>query len=463
MSEAQGSATGRVRQLYVHDVGETSPRRSDRPITNTAHATIGADIRCDQSMFDSYSYEGWHAVHYDLLIVCAAVEFADRRWARSRVQWARHIHVTIPVHEIATWQDGDVQHNLRNTLRHLTGDEWDFTFTRSDGDAMTKSRPRHLFPLQHKELVIAYSDGLDSLCVSGLYNDNDEAVRVRVSKHKRTNRPDDQPFDRLPFNVHVRPSKEDSVRSRGFKFAAVTAIAAHISGVSRVVVPESGQGALGPVLLPLRGVYPDYRSHPTFFRRMEKFVRALLGVGISYEQPRLWFTKGQTVAAFLKKHDMDARRVINTRSCWQFRANVRVRGSLRQCGICAACLLRRMSLHAAGVEEPAGTYSVTNLAAEHFANALPADPNFGPTATLKDYGHMGARHLQQLARLAAEPDAALGPHVYELAEAVGASKSDVQTHLRDMLLCHADEWTAFATVHGRQSFLHRWTTGGRHG
>lgn len=448
------------RHLHVLEEGKQPPRR---PRSDDIYATIGSEIKCDQKIFDSYSYNGWQDIHHDLLIVCAAVEYADRRWARASRQWARHIHVTIPVLELATWLDANVQQNLCDTLRHLTADEWQFSFVRNEGGATDKPRQRPLFPNQNKEFAIAYSEGLDSLCVSGLHNENDVAVCVRVSKYKQRRHKDERPFDRLPFDVSVKPSAEDSVRSRGFKFAAITAIAAHLSKVSRIIVPESGQGALGPVLLPLRNIYPDYRNHPTFFRRMERFIQALLGIGVTYEQPRLWYTKGQTIATFLAKPDVQASQIINTRSCWQQRANVRVGGKLRQCGVCAACQLRRMSLHAAGVEEPQEAYTVTDLKAERFADALPKQNGFNATATLCDYGYMGARHLQQLADLRAEPDVVLRPYVFELAEALGTSMGDIQTHLRNMLRSHSEEWTAFAATQGEKSFLKLWTKGGRHG
>jgi len=448
------------RNLHVLEKGQRLPRRYR---SDAIYATIGSEIKCDQEIFDSYSYEGWKDIHHDLLIVCAAVEYADRRWSRARRKWARHIHVTIPVLELPIWLDANVQQNLHGTLRHLTGDEWQFSFVQNENGETDKPRQRPLFPKQYKEFAIAYSEGLDSLCVSGLHNENDVAVCVRVSKHKQRCRKGERPFDRLPFDVSVKPSAEDSVRSRGFKFAAITAIAAHLSNVSRIIVQESGQGALGPVLLPLQNIYPDYRNHPTFFRRMEQFIQTLLGIGITYEQPRLWYTKGQTIAEFLAKPGVKASQIIDTRSCWQQRANVRIDGKLLQCGVCAACQLRRMSLHAAGIEEPSEAYTVTNLKAEQFADALPKQNNFKVTATLYDYGYMGARHLQQLSDFAAEPDRALRPYVFELAEALGASMGDIQMHLRDMLRRHSEEWATFAAAQGEQSFLKLWTKGGRHG
>lgn len=447
------------RNLHILEAGSKEPRRQQ---TGHIYATIGSEIKCDQEIFDSYSYQGWENIHHDLLIICAAVDYADRRWARGVHQWARHIHITAPVLELKTWLDANVQLNLLATLRHLTGDEWHFTFVQYHGNPTDKPRQGPLFPNQKKKFAIAYSEGLDSLCVSGLFNQTGDAVCVRVAKHKQHLRKGERPFDRLPFDVSVKGSSEDSARSRGFKFAAVTAIAAHLSKVSRIIVPESGQGALGPVLLPLRNIYPDYRNHPTFFRRMESFIHALLGVELHYEQPRIWHTKGQTVSEFLATPGFNPEQVINTRSCWQQRHNVRVGGELRQCGICAACLLRRMSLHAAGVKEPSHIYAISNLQAPQFEDALPKENNFRATSTLFEFGYMGARHLQQLADLAAESDQILKPYVYELAEAIGTPMDDTLKLLRGMLRQHSDEWQAFTKDLGEDSFLNIWTKGGRH-
>lgn len=448
------------RHLHILETGDSPPHHAAK---NTIFANIGSEIRCDKDIFDCYSYDGWSDIHHDLLIVCAAIEYADRRWARSVTRWSRSIQVTIPVLELTKWLDAKVARSLLDTLRHLSGDDWQLTFVQNEGGARNGHRQRPLFPTQHKEFAIAYSEGLDSLCASGLYNQGDVAVSVRVSKHKPKPRRDERPFDRLPFDVRVKPSAEDSARSRGFKFAAITAIAAHLSKVDRIIVPESGQGALGPVLLPLLNIYPDYRNHPTFFRHMENFVRALLGVELTFEQPGLWYTKGQTIASFMAKTGASAKQVADTRSCWQQRANVRVGGKLRQCGVCAACQLRRMSLHAAGVEEPADSYTISDLSAPLFSGALLPQNNFAVTATLLDYGYMGARHLQQLADFSAELDSKLKPYAFELAEALGTTMDDTQARLRTMLRRHSAEWKEFVAAQGEQSYLRLWTKGGRHG
>lgn len=457
MSEMGAVSKITKRDLYILEDGQQPPRRRRQ---RRVYATIGSEIRCDKEIFDSYCHEGWSNIHHDLLIVCAAVEFADRRWARGTRHWARDIHVTIPVIELSVWQESNVRHRLADTLRHLTGDAWQFSFVRHEGAATSKPRQGPLFPNQQKDFALAYSEGLDSRSVSGLYNENDSAVRVRVTKYKQRLRKDEQPFDRLPFDVTVVPNNEDSVRSRGFKFAAVTAVAAQLSNVRRIIVPESGQGALGPVLLPLLKIYPDYRNHPTFFRKMEGLIKALLGVNLVYEQPRLWHTKGQTIAAFLAEPGVRPDQLINTHSCWQKRHNVHFAGTMRQCGICAACLLRRMSLQAAGIEEPPENYAISDLGAERFSDAIPN--GFKATKTLHEYGYMGARHLQQLSDLAMAPDHRLKPHAFQLSEALGDSLDEVMVALRGMLMEHSKEWSTFKQHHGEKSFLQLWTKGGRH-
>lgn len=429
-----------------------------------AHATarIGSEILFDKHIFDTYHYDGWKDVHHDLLVICAAVEFADRRWARGTSRWARKLHIVVPVVELKLWLSEKVKRHLRETLRHLTGDEWRFSFVEWQGPTSDDERQRPLPFQSQKEFAVAYSDGLDSRCVSGLFNRSDIAVSVRVAKTKQQVGDNELPFDRIPFNVKVSPAPEDSFRSRGFKFAAITAIAANLSGLKRIIVPESGQGALGPVLVPLHNIYSDYRNHPTFFRKMEGFISALLQHEIAYEQPRLWYTKGQTISAFLAMPKVNPDHVLETRSCWHQRHYVRFGGTLRQCGICAACLLRRSSIFAAGVEEPDETYAISNLGAGDYEAALPADDGFHAKRPLREYGVIGTRHMQQMADLAKRPDDELRCNALELAESTGCSEQETLEKLRGLLGCHADEWSRFLIAQGKESFLNDWTKGGRY-
>src|SRR5205823_8563853 len=99
---------------------------------------------------------------------------------------------------------------------------------------------------------------------------------------------------------------------------------------------------LGPVLAPTGHGYEDFRNHPLFTDRMERYFTALFGVDIHFNFPRLWFTKGETLAAYAELYGAQAH--VDARSCWQRNQQVSVQKHWRHCGICAACMLRRLSV-----------------------------------------------------------------------------------------------------------------------
>lgn len=445
--------------LNVVEAGNASEKEARR---NCFVAEIGTDIILDPSILDTYHLEGWKRVHYDLLVACAAVEFLDRRCRRRVGRRSRSFKVNLPVVEPDAWQQPKVHDSLQGTLNHLTGDDWRFSFNPAFGLPGNGTYQRMLPLICNKQFVIAYSEGLDSRCVSGMFDKDDSAVRVRLTKSKQSIKEGEQPFDQIPFRVRVDSPQECSLQSRGFKFAAIAAIAAQLSNLTRVIVPESGQDALGPVLLPLHNMYPDYRNHPTFFRMMEGFIAALLGYSVIYEQPRLWHTKGETIREYLAQPEMRRESVLNTRSCWQQRWNARLNGKLRQCGLCAACLLRRMSLHAADVDEPANTYVFGDLRAPSYEDAIPKAGGLRLSRSMLEYGVVGARHLQRLAAMAKCTETELRPHVFQIAEAIGLSEQEASRALRALLLNHATEWSNFECAQGPQSFVRSWTEGRRH-
>ncbi len=425
-------------------------------------AEIGSKIEFNAAALDTLDVKGCHALHYDLLVLCAAIEFADRKWKRPQC-WSRCLHLTVPVIELSTWKRSEVVDNLNRALRHLTGDGWHFTFVQAKNRSPIGERQGELNFSTAKTFAIAYSDGLDSRAVAALCGGNDEALGIRVANYRHRLKNGDICFTQIPFQVKGYRSNESSFRSRGFQFAAVTAIAAHLSGVCRIVVPESGQGALGPVLLPLHNIYPDYRNHPTFFRKMERFIKSVLSYQVQYEQPRLWFTKGQTLRAFLDIQGKTTADLTNARSCWQKRRIVNTGNGRKHCGLCAACMLRRMSLHAAGIREESNVYVVSDLTAPNINQALIDISQRADKNIMIEYGSVGTRHLQHLADMAYLPDDRLRMDVSEISASTGVTYDETMMKLRAMLVMHANEWQDFLSSQGGHSFLRGWLEGGRHG
>ena len=457
MNVALNSASAKC--LYIAE----NERRNKFPVPGDAEAAvIGREITFDTSVLDTFNVQGFLPVHLDLLILCAAIEFADRRWKRPR-GWKRQLHVTLPVNDTDAWHDLCVQGCLRSVLNHLTCDEWEFTFVKAKDTWSIDGRQRPLFFPDSKTFAIAYSDGLDSRAVTALSGDPDEALCVRITKSNHYNIHGDHTFTRIPFKVLVHRNGESSFLSRGFKFAAVTAIAAQLSTIDRIVVPESGQSALGSPLLPLHNIYPDYRNHPTFFRNMEQFIKKLLNYHGNFIQPRLWSTKGQTMQAFLNLPGKCEQELIRTRSCWQSRRIVNNEGTRKQCGLCAACLLRRQSLHAAAITEPPDTYVVSDLHLSTLAaEALSKISNESDRKLMTDYGRDATGHLQNLADLTALTDKELYTHASIIAESTGESHHGTLKRLKTLLVGHADEWHAFLAEQGSRSFLKNWILGEHH-
>jgi hypothetical protein len=446
------------KRLVVIEEGQRPSRTLPK---HTVIAEIGRHIRFDAAVLDTFDVKGCEPLHYDMLVLCASIEFADRRWKRP-LGWRRTLDVTVPVIDLKSWLKPGVLKSLHSVLKYLTGDTWEFTFVQAKNLSPIGSRQMPLDFGKTKTFAVAYSDGLDSRAVSALSGAEGEALCIRVARNRQRRKNGDSYFTRIPFKVKGYRGNESSFRSRGFQFAGVTAIAAQLSNVSRIVVPESGQGALGPVLLPLHNIYADYRNHPTFFRKMERFINALLDYRLRFDQPRLWSTKGETLRAYLNIAGKSEEHLTSTHSCWQTRRVVNV-GGRKQCGLCAACLLRRLSLHAAGVSEAPGAYVVSDLAAPDAGDALSVIPQKADRDIMIEYGSVGARHLQHLADMANLPDDALRIHASQIAAATGVTYGETLNKLRAMLLTHAVEWRAFLSAQGEKSFLKSWMDGGRYG
>ncbi|WP_270373645.1 7-cyano-7-deazaguanine synthase [Marinicauda sp. Alg238-R41] len=416
------------------------------------HCPIGRKgIKFNAVALASFNLTSWEPVLYDAMLVAASVEFCDHSCRRPIYCWSRTFDVSIPLHEPSRWSDQPVKTALERTLRFLTGDTWRFHFSKLVPDI---GAPDTLNFAQTYPHVMAFSDGVDSKSVAGLYPKND-LVKVRVGGPAK-GRPKGEPFSAIPFDVSVDNSRESSARSRGFKFSMISGLAAYLSNSKSVIVPESGQGALGPVLAELDRIYPDYRNHPAFFRKMEIFLKVLLGRDIRYEQPRLWSTKGETVSAYLQTDQANKERLLETRSCWQTRFNVRLDKKLRQCGLCSACLLRRLSFHSAGLEEAPGTYVWEDLRPDAYGLATPE--GMRATKSMVEYGIAGAQHLDQLARVHEYGDLtdSLSGHACEIAIATGSAEGATRKAIDSLLEHHHAEWTNFKKDLGDASFVRAW-------
>jgi 7-cyano-7-deazaguanine synthase in queuosine biosynthesis len=416
-------------------------------------ARIGENIHLTTNGLESYFFAESNPVLLDLLIVAAAIEYCDIVFRRPAWGWTRRFNVRIAVHDDELWNASSRKSALEDAASFLTGDAWSFSFVRRKHPS-EPIRQNSLKLDPQASVIMPYSDGLDSRAVAAIVEAKEGAhlVRVRLGT-KGADKKNGKPFTAVPYEVRVTQAerRESSARSRGFKFAVITGIAAHLANVKEIIVTESGQGALGPVLTVTGHAYPDYRVHPAFTKRMELLFKELANSQIKYMFPRLWSTKGETLAeanalGSFKWHD--------TRSCWQQSRQVAVDGKRRQCGVCAACMLRRMSMHTAELQEEPSTYVWENLSASTIRAGAAKNFNLF-TEKLEQYAIAGVLHMDHLAALTDSSAHALTKQRIsrEIAYATNTNPIETSKKLNELLQRHQKEWKDFLKFLGATSFV----------
>ena len=422
---------------------------------------IGENLQFDTEVLEAYCLANRDARVYDAFVVAAAIEFCDRTKARPSTGWGREFTLRVPVHDPRHWSSATVSRALCDALTFLTNDRWQICFVGRKMQEPSLSQGKFSFP-DGPCTVMPFSDGLDSYVVAKLMERKlgHPLIRVRLGSKLQKRHRTQVPFAAVPYRVRCDKPRpvETSVRSRGFKFALISAIAAYLSQAQQIIVPESGQGVIGPALVPVGQAYKDYRCHPQFTGHMETFVLALFGHKVRYSYPRLWCTKGETLAEFLDRCPGDIGWK-GTRSCWQQQRQVSVSRSFRQCGICAACLLRRMSIHAVGSSEDTKAYVWENLSTVRFAEgAAPAFKNKQPRGALHEYAIAGTLHLDHLANLlrSSANRTSLGQQNFQLSRSLKIPEKETRARLERLLGQHKEEWESFIESLGPKSFVTQW-------
>lgn len=445
----------RVSRIDVVEAGQTARH-------GTVACELNRNIKFSTEALQQYLFVTWEPVIFDALLVAAAVEFCDKLVARPQMTWRRRFALRIPVHEVDRWTAAPTNTAIIEALQFLTGDKWEIEFVARTRAEPPPGSPVLNFPAAQRA-VIPFSEGMDSRAVAGLMEAKHGENLVRVRMGKKTN---DRPsaygqrglFTSVPYDVRKDKYrfKEGTGRSRGFKFAIVSGLTSYLLKADEIILPESGQGALGPVLLPVGQGYEDYRNHPLFTVRMERFLEALFGHRVRYAFPRLWHTKGETLRAYAEQYNGRSD-WHSTRSCWQQSRHVSVEGRRRQCGVCAACMLRRLSVHAAGLTEAADTYVWESLDTPTFRQGA-AEKFAHHTEALREYAIAGVLHMDHMADLASKKNQedVVKRHAAELAWALKIPGDEAEKNLSSMLATHAAEWQGFLATLGELSFVRQW-------
>jgi hypothetical protein len=340
------------------------------------------DIRYKHRIIPAFFFRSPTDRQIDLMRVLAAIAHADRRIPRRpSICWGRDIEIEAPVSDPDYWSS--VREKLTRVLGVLTGDVWSFSFR--------KLQDRIQFPVQHElefpaqgQAAMAYSNGLDSfasarLVASGVVPLHGRPGRkhdlVLITTGKAFNAQLKQEITNfgystrqvsVPFSIRRIGEgfelREQSYRTRALTFQTMAALAASQSQGDVVIVPESGQGSIGPWLTVTGQEAADVRTHPIFTAILSDWLETVLERRIRFEHPHIWETKGQTLSRLVSNNLHTG--WTETFSCAVQARHQWTKGRRVQCGLCPNCLLRRQSLLAAGLHESNANYDGDHLLAE---------------------------------------------------------------------------------------------------
>jgi 7-cyano-7-deazaguanine synthase in queuosine biosynthesis len=293
----------------------------------------------------------------DLIEVALGVFFADRLVKRTRGA-PRSIQLRLRVRSPRLWQGA--ANELEELLSTLTGDRFAISFLKGTKKHFVITERRgHQSPFLDRMLL--YSGGLDSSSAAAWFATQpektgfvtqysvgiravEELLRDIYSEYAGDIRPVHACFFVRPFGPQVRMMRENSRRSRSFLFLSLAVAFAMETGASDIFVCENGPLALNLPLTP--AMVPTRHAHGDFLTKMSRLCQTLFNQRVHVGNPFELSTKGQMATIFKRQPEL----ALRTLSCWyQQWSGAGHAYSRGHCGHCLPCVVRRVSLEAAGI------------------------------------------------------------------------------------------------------------------
>ena len=424
--------------------------------------TMSGGTTFETKHLHEYCYSAPTPLSHDIAALLGAVRLADRAFVRQHSRgWNRQLTVELPVFELSTWRTEEVSSSLTDSLQYLTGDTWNFCFTKRRRKAHEPTQKHVVSAPNSAKVFVPFSHGLDSFAQSELLRNREivEVVPVNINSSRKSSewrylgRRSRSQAVPVSSQVDEPHHSEASFRSRPFIYDLMAAYGAAMSDASRVLVPENGQGSLGSSLVPLGGEAPHRSCHPGFTSRLSTFVLALTGKRVVFEHPALYQTKGQVLMS-LSRINSNAPSWLGTHpSCSYDARHAHKLGRQVHCGICGNCMLRRMSTQAAGIADTT-EYRVTSLSALSLRDGAEDCDLSREINAYEDIAYNSCRSMQRLADLAEMPDSTrVWAEADSIARAHVEPVEEVRKKIMLLLQQHKIEWKAFVERSGAFSWV----------
>ncbi|WP_288901517.1 7-cyano-7-deazaguanine synthase [uncultured Sneathiella sp.] len=317
----------------------------------------------------------------DLIEIASFVYAIDASISRGGLRdqgmgtkWHRRFLVTIPVRDLSLWDRLEVKQELEETLLFLSGDRFDFTFTRLEDEPLNRER---FFDFGEEgswvpDTVMLFSGGLDSFAgaleeivdrknkvalISHFSSTKIKPVQTALQK-AMAQKLGSQNLKHFQTKVQLKSgtNMEGTHRTRSFLFASLAAAIATAFGHDRISFYENGVVSLNlPPVTNVVGTRATRTTHPQTLIRFGSFFSLVFDKPMRVNNPFFWRTKKEVVETINRLGMAD--QIAHTRSC----ADVHNRtNQYVHCGRCSQCIDRRFAILAAGLEkhDPKEAYRV---------------------------------------------------------------------------------------------------------
>lgn len=310
------------------------------------------------------------SVSLDLSEIASYVYLADKAMPRGQYEkWVRDLSFLVPVRHPGRWNA--VRTLLSNTVGTLSGDNVQFYFVKkredrhSGGTRDVEQAPNTC----SSDSVSLFSGGLDSFAgavyliqqgrrpllashyVSGLKGV--QSRLVEALEHRM-----DVKFEHFQYRITSGSSaetrfplktRESTHRARSFLFMSLAAVAAKVRGFSEIFICENGVLSLNvPISDARKGSRSTRHAHPLYLAYFNQLIDTLYEQTFTVRNPFFFWTKGEEVDLLRETALEDL--IHETVSCWGYpNLTVRYKDS-NHCGSCLPCIVRRVSMIAAGLE-----------------------------------------------------------------------------------------------------------------
>ncbi len=316
-------------------------------------------------------------VSLDLCEIASYVYLGDKAVARGKFEnWVRDLAFVIPVRAPELWNG--VRDLLTQTVATLSGDNVRFEFVeKQTGPGRSDPGGGGPPPGWRSDCVCLFSGGLDSFAgavdmvrngrrpllashyVSGL-----KGVQRRLAEVQQDHLGVE--FEHFQYRVTSRrppreslriQTRESTHRARSFLFLGFAAVAAAVRGLSEIFIYENGVLSLNvPLSEARKGTRSTRHAHPLYLSYFNELIDALYSRRFQVRNPFLFMTKGEEVE-LVRRHGLQGH-IRDTVSCWGYpNLTARYRDS-NHCGACIPCIVRRVSMISAGLEDRDDRYVV---------------------------------------------------------------------------------------------------------